>query len=132
MVVVQGQPAPQVSLISQSEQVRVDSEPGELEKRPLCSDRPNHVHIPLSFDLDTQHGAFIVVNIWADHPPERPACASWTATIVDARACCSSTALENQISTTVGQIVGRFYSQLTIDTRTLFSSIQFSTLGQPW
>lgn len=55
------QTAAETSVISSSDQARVDREDERSDRRPLHRDRPNYVHIPLG--LGARHTAS---SIWAD------------------------------------------------------------------
>ena len=132
MVVFQPHRATQAALISLSEQARADREPCAVKGRPLPTDCRTEVPIPLTLDLDTQHGAFILFVIQPVQLPEWPGCTPLVGRIEKALSCCSCKRVKELVFERVGKVLEEFRPQLIIDVRTVFRSIEFSPLGQPW
>ena len=130
MGLVAVQQAARVSVISLSDQAWLDREEERLERRSLCQDRPNSVHVPL--DLDKQHAAFVVVLIQPFGSSEWPGCTFFAVAIQEVHRCCPATNVQRLICEKVDRIIGHFYPQVTISVPQALLKTRFHALAESW
>lgn len=100
-------------VISPSDQAQTIGKDGKFEKRLLHHNQPNYLVVPLY--LETQHRVLVVVLIQPLSWPEWPGCVFFAVAIERVYVCCRNFDVVSVVGERVGNIIDRFYTQVTVD-----------------